>query len=686
MLNIACVKWGEKYTAESVNILYDMVQRNLPEGYPGRFVCFTDNPEGLSPGIQVAELPPGLIGWWNKLALFREGAFPDGDRILFFDLDTIIVGKLDEIAAYDGPFAILRDFYRPYELGSAVMCWRAGEKKEIWEKYEKEGRPEIIGGDQVWMTILVKDAVILQDVFPGSFVSYKKDCHPYPPRGAKVVCAHGVPKPWQITSGWVPDIYKIDGGQGFDLEMICNAGIDQIVSNILHNSDRPLPWVEKLEENDLAAVIVGGGPSLVNYLDEIRARQENGQKVIALNGAHDFLISHDIIPHACVVVDARPENVRFVANSRSDVHYYLASQCAPEVFDAASAGTRHLFHCLNIGMDELLTKHNRELHLIGGGSTVLLKALALCHVLGYRRFHLYGVDSSYSGDEHHAYPQDINDADKVIDVLAGGRPFLAAPWMVQQVNEFQELASSLINDGCYMSVGGYGLLPYVAGLLFSQSTDVTIIDGDMWPTDDAICRPSVLAMLQNIDSVIGLCEEKRIAVQAGGNCGLVPRHLARHFEIVYTFEPDELNFRCMVNNVDEDNVVKLQCALGDSTKFVDIRKVPGNCGAAYITDGENIAVMTVDELELESCDLIMLDTEGYEFFALVGADETIKKFHPVISVEMNHLSQRYGVDGAQIIEWLRDRGYGIAAHTGRDVVFCHSEKIEKEELCHFNRI
>src|SRR5574343_1175030 len=99
--------------ADYVNRLYDMVIRNLPEGYKGRFICFTDDPTGLHEGIVVKSLPEGLDGWWNKLYLFSPDAFESGERVLYFDLDTAIVSKLDDIAAYKGDFAILRDFYRP---------------------------------------------------------------------------------------------------------------------------------------------------------------------------------------------------------------------------------------------------------------------------------------------------------------------------------------------------------------------------------------------------------------------------------------------------------------------------------------------------------------------------------------------------------------------------------------------
>jgi hypothetical protein len=99
--------------------------------------------------------------------------------------------------------------------------------------------------------------------------------------------------------------------------------------------------------------------------------------------------------------------------------------------------------------------------LISTGSTVGLVAIGIAHVLGFRKFHLFGMDSSYT-DDHHAYPQALNDKDAVIEVIAAGERFKCAPWMLLQVQQFQSLASQLANEGCVITVAGNGLLSHVA--------------------------------------------------------------------------------------------------------------------------------------------------------------------------------------------------------------------------------
>ena len=67
---VVCLKYGDKYSAEYVNRLYNMVKRNLTITY--EFVCFTENSKGIDPHIRIEPLP-GLpvTGWWFKPMFFK---------------------------------------------------------------------------------------------------------------------------------------------------------------------------------------------------------------------------------------------------------------------------------------------------------------------------------------------------------------------------------------------------------------------------------------------------------------------------------------------------------------------------------------------------------------------------------------------------------------------------------------
>lgn len=143
--------------------------------------------------------------------------------------------------------------------------------------------------------------------------------------------------------------------------------------------------------------------------------------------------------------------------------------------------------------------------------------------------------------------------------------------------------------------------------------------------------------------------DSRIAIQAGGCIGIWPIRLAQFFDIVYTFEPDPVNFDCMLYNLrGHEGVIPRHAALvGPGTKNVTVHELePGNAGANYVTEGGPISGVRIDDLKLSCIDLIYLDIEGYEYEALSGASDTIMRCRPVIGVEDKGLGERYGTGDA----------------------------------------
>lgn len=474
-VTFCCVQVGnyEGRGAEYVNNLYDMVRRNLSAGYPGRFVCITDDDAGLHEDIHIIPAPRDISGWWVKLWMFKRGLFAEGERVIFLDLDTLIIGELDGLADYSGQFACLRDFYHPQQLGPAVMAWEVSDlSASIYEEWMACGRTTTGHGDLWWLNQLDQGRFLhrcdkLQDLFPGMFVSFKADCRPYAPKGAKVVCFHGQPRPHNCAEKWVADVWKIGGASAAELLIVSNLANERVWRNVAASSVLDMPWLDIYPERQDVVCIVGGGPSLADGLSELKARQFNGHKIWALNGCARYLLENGIDVDAQILLDGRGENVGFIMPVSS---YFIASQCDPAIFEAVKGRNVTLFHVNTEGIVNAVPSNGKPLHLISGGSTVGLNAMAIAYTQGYRNIHLFGFDSSYDETAHHAYLQKLNDKDEVLDVTVEGEKFKAAPWMVAQVQQFQALAAELANADCIITVHGYGLLPYVAQRMAMQST------------------------------------------------------------------------------------------------------------------------------------------------------------------------------------------------------------------------
>lgn len=193
MLTVACVlRSGGIYDASWVARLQAGVAKHLPIEH--RFVCLSD----VDVPCERIPLQHDWPGWWSKIELFR---LPG--PVLFFDLDTAIVGDMTDVAIQGqaGPFTILRDFYRLGDgLGSGVMAWHACfNAAAVYQQFRANAdfwMGTLRGGDQFFLEHALSPPVIRrwQDVVPGQIVSYKVHCQNGIPPNARVVCLHGRPK------------------------------------------------------------------------------------------------------------------------------------------------------------------------------------------------------------------------------------------------------------------------------------------------------------------------------------------------------------------------------------------------------------------------------------------------------------------------------------------------------------
>lgn len=191
-----------------------------------------------------------------------------------------------------------------------------------------------------------------------------------------------------------------------------------------------------------------------------------------------------------------------------------------------------------------------------------------------------------------------------------------------------------------------------------------------WPAADWGCWNYMNQHSYVVDSLCEHVPERKVVVQAGGNAGYYIRKYAEMFERVYTFEPEPLNFLALSLNCDFPNVVKFNACVGSEHVFIALNHHDHDIGATHVHGAGNIPTFKIDDLELDRCDLIQLDTEGYEYFGLLGAEQTISKFKPVISIEWHEpWARRYGIKFEMIQTFLDKYGYRQVATYATDLVY-----------------
>lgn len=153
-------------------------------------------------------------------------------------------------------------------------------------------------------------------------------------------------------------------------------------------------------------------------------------------------------------------------------------------------------------------------------------------------------------------------------------------------------------------------------------------------------------------------------IQAGGNCGMYARFYGNYFKHVVSFEPEPANFFCLLQNCPDEEYTVCMGALGDTRTMLHLQKSHvTNVGMHKIMDiPGNVNMYRLDDIQLDSCDLIHLDIEGYEAEALRGARETIEEFKPVVIVEKG--------SGNDV---LLDMGYKCVKMLRMDHIYVHQD-------------
>lgn len=258
---IVCINWGTKYGAPYINRLYQMVKANITP--PFRFVCFTDNAEGVSPEVDCFDLPemPGFmpkntIGQWPKSRLWAAELGDLDGPFLFIDLDVVVTGSLDAFFEYGTPDDVIlaRNAAKPMHKLGQTSIYRmpvgalaplqsvfAADPQAVADEYRFEQHfvtKNAPGGVKFWPRSWVRHFRI--ECIPRFPLNYLMDTRP--PRGARVIIFAGALNPPDAIRGqfrkrtpYLPPLQHIRRAFGTDNRWTS-----------LRQYLRPAKWVERI--------------------------------------------------------------------------------------------------------------------------------------------------------------------------------------------------------------------------------------------------------------------------------------------------------------------------------------------------------------------------------------------------------------------------------------------------------
>lgn len=187
--------------------------------------------------------------------------------------------------------------------------------------------------------------------------------------------------------------------------------------------------------------------------------------------------------------------------------------------------------------------------------------------------------------------------------------------------------------------------------------------------------------VESLKAVLRLVPGRTACVQAGGNVGVFPKYLSRHFATSYVFEPSPELFPVMIRNAPERNIVRFQAALGERPGLIGLactrrKHGPGpiHPGLTHVDGEGTIPTLRLDDLVLPVVDLLYLDVEGFELYALRGAVETVDRCRPVIAVEVNSNIRYYGFTQDDVRAFILGMGYRHALSVHSDEAYIPAER------------
>jgi len=230
-------------------------------------------------------------------------------------------------------------------------------------------------------------------------------------------------------------------------------------------------------------------------------------------------------------------------------------------------------------------------------------------------------------------------------------------------------------------------------------------------TDQTMCRTARKTEIQNcrwhegyVDDIIipyFLTSNRRTVIDVGASYGWMAVSFAKYFEEVKCFEiRDDVRYALRENTSRFSNVEIHDCGLSDKKANVTIdlnntstgttkiyrervqqpnksgqdRRLDFGPAKEWPNKHSKAFVNTLDSFNFTNVDCIKMDIENHEYYALLGAIETIKEWKPVLILEIPYTSKRYFEyfePRQRIFKLLHSLDYQMVDARRGDFIFSH---------------
>jgi FkbM family methyltransferase len=176
-----------------------------------------------------------------------------------------------------------------------------------------------------------------------------------------------------------------------------------------------------------------------------------------------------------------------------------------------------------------------------------------------------------------------------------------------------------------------------------------------------------------ISCYLPLFRKGDVLLNIGANIGCYAKAFVGKAGQIVCLEPNKEALDCLTHNLGGfPEVVIHPFAASDRDGRCQVRCNHDNIGMAYVEESEHgeVEARTIDGLAMARVDFILMDCEGFELKALQGAALTIRRFQPLMVIEVNDVTlARVGITRGDLLAWLNAEGYtyrNIHPHVGME--------------------
>jgi FkbM family methyltransferase len=194
-------------------------------------------------------------------------------------------------------------------------------------------------------------------------------------------------------------------------------------------------------------------------------------------------------------------------------------------------------------------------------------------------------------------------------------------------------------------------------------------------------------------------QEGDVALDVGANIGwysLLLDKLMPDNSLIYAFEPDPLNYGLLCSNIKLNNaskVVPVNFALSDKNEVRKLYQYSNNNLGRHslldINEGNYVEVETITldsyidsvGIDVARVKFIKIDIEGYEYFALCGANNLLDQVTTVISEFVPRYMEKGGVEPERFLDLLIEKGFDSYVIRDGDLVSQDKAALLMKKAC-----